>query len=281
MFPNAFALAKRLNKTLIAFDLEHTGGSSRGITEFGAIVVTPESEIIEYTSLVKPRPECAFEPYVCRLTGIWPRTVADAPGWAAVLEQFVQPNKDAIWCGFASRSSDMPIIRKESEAVGYDASILPHLDLMWIGELKGKLTERVAALWPDLPMDGAHRALADARFTLWLLEGLLKQGEPVGDKIVSGELCLSQHIPSPDAVPQTPRPRRPFDASFLVKGSGASRNGEPWTESEKIWLKSQFKKGKTPVDLSQANGRSPYAVAWRLFSEGLLTATARENFKHA
>lgn len=281
MYPHAIALARRLEMPLIGFDLEHTGGKGRGITEFGATVVTPEGQVHDYVSLVKPREECPFVPFVCRLTGIWPEMVETAPRWASVLEQFVLPNKKALWIGFNSRVADMPIIRNESLAVGVDTTDLLHLDLMRFGELTGSLTTRVASLWPDAQITGAHRALADSRFTMMLLEGLLRDGEPLGDKITSGAVCLKQHQNNP-AAEKTKRPsgKRLFDGSFLVK-DGSDRNGQPWTDSEKIWVKSQFKKGKTPLELGQSNGRSPYAIAWRLFSEGLIDKQARESFKQA
>lgn len=58
MYPHAIALAQRLEMTLIGFDLEHTGGKGRGITEFGATIVTQEGQVHDYVSLVKPREEC-------------------------------------------------------------------------------------------------------------------------------------------------------------------------------------------------------------------------------
>lgn len=279
-YPHVTALAQRLNKPLIAFDLEHTGGKGRGITEFGATVVTQTGEVLEYVSLVKPRAECEFVPFVCRLTGIWPEHVESAPGWLNVLEQFVMPQINALWVGFNSRSADMPIIRKESESVGVDASVLLHLDLMRVNTLKGSLTDRVRALWPGIDVSGAHRALADSRFTMLLLEGTLAQGVPIGDQIVGGQLCLTQNVQDAQAAKPKRSPGQPFDPSFLVKDSGRERRGEPWTDSERIWVVSQFKKGKTPVDLGKANGRTAYAVAYRLHSEELIDKPTRETFRH-
>ncbi|CAN7430321.1 hypothetical protein LJR029_007113 [Caballeronia sp. LjRoot29] len=45
--PNTLALARRLSKPIIIFDLEHTGsaGEHRCITDFGAILVTPDGDI--------------------------------------------------------------------------------------------------------------------------------------------------------------------------------------------------------------------------------------------
>lgn len=69
--PNTLALARRLSKPIIIFDLEHTGsaGEHRCITDFGAILVTPDGDISTYASLVKPPKGTQFNPIVCRLTG--------------------------------------------------------------------------------------------------------------------------------------------------------------------------------------------------------------------
>ena len=279
MFPYATALAKQISKPLIAFDLEHTGGKDRGITEFGATILTADGNVREFSSLVKPKPGTHFNPFVTRLTGIYPRTVKAAPAWKTVLDDFVLMNQDALWIGFNSGVSDMPTIRKESAAVGVDASVLHHLDIMRIGDLKGSLTARVSQLWPEICVDGAHRALADSRFTMLLLEGLLARGEQIGRAILDGRYCISQNVPDPDATPAPTRrvPRIPFDGSFLTR-AGECRRGQPWTESEKLWVVAQFKKGKTPIQMAALTGRNAFAVAYRLFSEQVIDEVTRDSF---
>src|SRR6516225_6420242 len=56
MYPNTLALARSLSKTVIAYDLEHTGiaGEHHCITDFGAMLVTPAGDISSYASLVRP-----------------------------------------------------------------------------------------------------------------------------------------------------------------------------------------------------------------------------------
>lgn len=114
--PNTLALARRLSKPIIIFDLEHTGsaGEHRCITDFGAILVTPDGDISTYASLVKPPKGTQFNPIVCRLTGIFPHTVEDASGWENALHEFVLRNQSVLWVGFSSRSSDTPIVYKET-----------------------------------------------------------------------------------------------------------------------------------------------------------------------
>lgn len=116
MYPNTLALARRLSMPVISFDLEHTGaaGEHRCITDFGAILITPAGDISTYASLVRPPEGTQFNPIVCRLTGIFPHTVEESAGWEKALHEFVLPNQGVLWVGFSSRSSDTPIVYKES-----------------------------------------------------------------------------------------------------------------------------------------------------------------------
>ena len=177
MYPNTIALARRLAKPIIAFDLEHTGGTNatRSITDFGAVRVSPDGDVQHYSSLVKPHACAVFTPHVSRLTGIYASTVKDAPRWAQLLQEFVLPHEDALWVGFNSLSCDVPMLYRDSHRIGHALVLHDQLDLMRLGNLTGSLSKRVAALRPDFDVSGAHRGLADALMTMALLEALLPQ----------------------------------------------------------------------------------------------------------
>lgn len=275
MYANTLALARRINKAVVAFDLEHTGGAGdvRGITDFGAMVVYPDGTVGSFTSLVKPPPTAWFNPYVCKLTGIYPETVKEAPGWEHVLNEFVLPHKDALWVGFNSRSCDTPLVRKESLRVGVELAHIDQLDLIRVGELEGGLTKRLSLLVPDFDVSGAHRGLKDALMTLALLEAQLPS-------ITEQELSNQRVIPGAKKT-RTPRPRlseeaskgrgkRKLDVSQFLVAPGVSRKGYRWTEDEVWWVVKQFGHGKTVDELASLNGRSTYAVACALVKEGAL-----------
>lgn len=278
MYPNTLALARRIGKPVIAFDLEHTGGAgeTRAITDFGAMVVTPEGEVASFSSLVKPPATALFNAYVSNLTGIYPETVADAPGWSHVLTEFVVPNQGALWVGFNSRACDAPLLRKESLRIGVELAQLDQLDLMRVGELEGGLVKRLAHLVPDYDLTGAHRGLKDALMTLALLEAQLPS-------ITELELSNQRVIQAPKK-PKTLRPRlseedlaarkrggkRTIDVSEFLVTAGDSRKGYRWTDDEVWWVVSQFTHGKTVEQLATLNGRSAYAVACALVKEGAL-----------
>jgi DNA polymerase III epsilon subunit-like protein len=288
MYENTTALARRIAKPVITFDLEHTGGAGAGrsVTDFGAWRVTPDGEVSSYSSLVKPPETAVFNPYVCKLTGIYPETVVDAPSWERVLHDFVLPNRDALWVGFACRSCDTPLVLNESRRIGHELQRLDQFDLMRAGgDLKGSLSVRLAQLVPDFDTSGAHRGLKDALMTLALLEAQLPT-------IAETHFDMQRGIHGPRA-PRVKKPRlteevlatrgkRALDVSQFLVTPGTLRKGQPWTEDEVFWVCKQYRAKKhTVAELAVLNGRSTYGVACALFKEGVITAEERDQYKAA
>ncbi|KVP39967.1 3'-5' exonuclease [Burkholderia ubonensis] len=290
MYPNAIALARRISKPIVAFDLEHTGGAgdNRAITDFGALLVTPDGDVSSYASLVKPPAGTSFNSYVCQLTGIYPETVENAPGWEQVLHEFVLPNRGALWVGFNSRSCDMPMVRKESSRVGHELEVFSQFDLMRVGQLEGGLAKRLAQLVPEFDTSGAHRGIKDALMTLALLEAQLP---------LLTELEVKNQLAPPPPAQKPPRPRlsaempaaggkRKLDVSLFLVAPGTVRNGQPWSDDEIFWVCRQYlgnKSGarKTIQQLSALNGRSAYGVACALYKQGVIDAEERDKHKAA
>jgi DNA polymerase III epsilon subunit-like protein len=281
MYPNTFALARAISKTVIAYDLEHTGsaGEHHCITEFAAMLVTPTGDVTGYSSLVKPPKGTQFNPIVCRLTGIFPHTLEKAPGWARVLGEFVLPNRDALWVGFSSRSSDTPLVYKESRRQGHELAPFTQLDLLRVGKpLEGGLAKRVEQLVPGFDTGGAHRAQKDALMTLALLEAQLPH-------ISETELRDQLAPPPPNSMlgarggpkpKQMPGERRKMDVSQFLVPPGTKRHGQPWSEDEVLWLCRQFRgKKKTFEELAALNGRTAFAVACALCEAGLIPPSER------
>ena len=287
MYPNTFALARSLSKTVVTYDLEHTGsaGEHRCITDFGALVVTPAGDISSYSSLVKPPKGTQFNPIVCRLTGIFPHTLEKAPGWERVLEEFVLPYRDALWVGFSSRSSDTPLVYKESRRLGHELSPFTQLDLLRVGKpLEGGLAKRVEQMVPGFDTGGAHRAQKDALMTLALLEAQLPH---ISEKEMRDQLAP----PPPNSMlgarrgpgPKQERgERRKMDVTQFLAQAGAKRHGQPWSQDEVLWLCRQFRgKKKTIEELAVLNGRTAFSVACALCKAGLMAPSERDRFKHS
>ncbi|WP_126223542.1 3'-5' exonuclease [Burkholderia ambifaria] len=286
MYPNTLALARSLARTVIAYDLEHTGsaGEHRCITDFGAMRVTPAGDISSYASLVRPPKGTQFNPIVCRLTGIFPHTVEEAPGWERVLEEFVLPHQDALWVGFSSRSSDTPLVYQESRRLGHELAPFTQLDLLRVGKpLEGGLARRVAQLVPGFDTGGAHRAQKDALMTLALLEAQLPH-------ISETELRDQLAPPPPNSMrgarrgpgPQPERAeRRKMDVTQFLVPPGTNRQGQPWSEDEVLWLCRQFRDKKKAIEaLAALNGRTAFAVACALCKAGLISPGERNRLKH-
>lgn len=283
MYANTIALARRLNKPVVVFDLEHTGGKGAGrcVTEFGAYRVTPDGLVTSYSSLVKPPDTAIFSPYVCNLTGIYPETLAAAPGWSQVLQEFVLPNCDALWVGFASRTNDAPLVMKESLHVGHQLAPLHQLDLMRVGTVKGRLPVRLAQLVPGFDTSGAHRSLKDALMTLTLLEAQLPL---LNEHELTQHLALKQprrpRVKQPRLATDAVHVKRKLDVRQFLAASGVSRKGQPWSDDEVIWVCRQYRGAKKTVEqLAELNGRHPFAVASALCREGLITDQVRDTFK--
>lgn len=175
--------ARSLGRNLIAFDLEHTGGfkGERSITEIGAIIATPDTRLLSFSSFVRPPPGTPFVPYVQNITGISEEMVADAPSWGEVLEHFIVPNEDAIWLGFSSTAADLPIMRDECERLGLPLPMAHHVDLRSHLRLKGRLSDIISQRFTNPDLSGTHRAKKDAWLTLLLFASALRFGETSPD----------------------------------------------------------------------------------------------------
>lgn len=274
MYPHSTALAARLKRPLVVFDLEHTGGTkeNRAVTEIAAEIIHPDGRHSQYSSLVKPPEGTQFLSVVCKLTGIWPETVSKAPSWPQILHEFVLPHREAVWVGFNSRACDTPMVLAECRRYGELLPGFAQLDLIRMGNGSGSLSARVAQLLPNFDTGGAHRAGKDALMTLALLEALLPE-------ISDLDLANQQLIPRAQQA-RAPRPRNPAPADscaataprspFLV-GAGVVRRGEAWPIEEHQWVRTSFVGGQTVEAVAAAVGRTPLAIACVLAKQQLLS----------
>lgn len=276
MYPNALALAKRLKKPLVVFDIEHTGGTkeNRAITELAAQVIHPDGTHVHYASLVKPPVGTYFMPIVSSITGITQKTVESAPAWSRVMHDFVLPHKNAVWVGFNSRVCDTPIILGECRKHGVDLECLPwQLDLMRVGSTRGKLSERVAQMLPNFDTGGAHRAAKDVLMTLALLEVMIPTmtDEPLQNQ---GLIPRPKKPREVRTAPLSDLPEaQPGEAMDFLVEPGTSRRGQSWSPAEMRWVTDGFQAGTAIGDLAAAVGRSTVAIDFVLLKFGLVERT--------
>lgn len=190
--PKTQWFSEQIGRPLVFFDIEHTGGKTeeRGITELACLVVTPGGVEVGIQTLINPGAEVSFNPWVTKITGISPSKVAHSPRWTDACAPFVFSHEYSVWCGFNSRSCDVPVIQREHARFGLRVPTFDHqIDLMRLLRMEGEsgsLSELVKRHVPEATFK-AHRAMADAYMTLALfeqfaqrLESRLRQDKSLG-----------------------------------------------------------------------------------------------------
>lgn len=262
--PFAQALAARLARPLVFYDLEHTGGKAdeRGVTEFASVIVTPSKIEIGVNTLVDPGQDVPFNPFVTKITGITRKMVAGKPVWPTACAAFVLEHEESVWCGFNSRSCDSKMILSEHRRFGLRAPGFRHqLDVMRLARLlgeRGSLSQLVAAHAPHAATI-AHRALGDALMTLALLEALSPH--------VDEAFLENEGLGSP--APYTPT-ATPLKTILPVPAEAPTRRGQRWTPEESESVRAAFM-AQTPIEVIAARyQRTPFAIAIHLVRYGLL-----------
>lgn len=295
MFKKSQELAIRLNRHLVAFDIEHTGGTTanRGITEFAAYIISPTGEVSTYSQLVKPHRDSLFVPLVTRLTGITEQTVKGAPSWVEVVNEIVLKHQDSLWIGFNSRASDIPIMINECTRYGI-TFLAPdlHLDLMRVSDIGGSLAKQSKHFSPKLDVRGAHRARKDAYMTLHLLEKMLEIHSY--EDLAMGLNKLPTKLPATKLTAKTGgnkpvkladeessakllRLQRAASGGFLVNTLGV-RKGFPWYSDEIDWVVDSYQAGKSIDVISNAVGRSLLSIAFAIKNNGTLSQADKDSF---
>jgi DNA polymerase-3 subunit epsilon len=222
--------------TFVVVDLETTGGSpvDGAITEIGAVKTRGGETLGTFQTLVDP--ERPIPPYVAQLTGIDDRAVAGAPSIGQVLPSYLEFARGAVF-----------VAHNASYDRGFLDACLLRLDHAPVPSpvvCTAKLARRV--VWPDVPnvrlatlaryfrtrVQPSHRALADARATAEILDGLLDLGTRLGIHTL-GELlhaCSARGRPNfgkirlADDLPAGPGVYRFRGRDGAVLYVGTSRN---------------------------------------------------------
>ena len=195
---------------LVVVDVETTGwlADEAGITEIGAVRLSPGRPAAEFSALVHPgRPIPAD---ICELTGITDAMVSDAPGIGEVLPAFLNFARGGVIVahnapfdiGFLAAASAQCGIPWPQRAV-IDTAVLSRL-LLSSSDVPD---HRLATLsWHFDSRSGPHhRALADARTTAAVLKGLLgllaRGPRPAPGPAVYRPPAATGVVPAIDAAP--------------------------------------------------------------------------------
>jgi DNA polymerase-3 subunit epsilon len=162
----------------VIVDLETTGWSpaEARITEIGAVRFSGGQVTGEFCRLVNPGH--AIPPDIAALTGISDAMVADAPAIAAVLPDFLAFTSGAVLAAH-NAPFDLSFLLAACRACGLPWPDVPVLDTVMLArQVLGEAEVpdcKLATLasYFDAPTAPCHRALADARATAAVLDGLL------------------------------------------------------------------------------------------------------------
>jgi DNA polymerase III epsilon subunit family exonuclease len=196
---------------MVIVDVETTGwlADAAGITEIGAVRLSPGRPASEFSALVNP--ERPIPPAISDLTGITDAMVSDAPAIAQVLPAFLVFAGGGVMVahnapfdlGFLAAACHDCGLEWPDPAV-IDTAVLSRL-LLGPGDVPDHRLATLSAHF-DVRTGPCHRALADAQATAAVLKGLLG---------------LLTRGPRPPAGPQR---YRPAAVTGAVPGPGAAQN---------------------------------------------------------
>jgi DNA polymerase III epsilon subunit family exonuclease len=197
---------------LVIVDIETTGwlADEAGITEIGAVRLSPGRPIAEFSALVNPG--MPIPPHITELTGITDAMVAESPKITCVMPDFLKFTKGSVIVAH-NAPFDIAFLAAACEQSGMewphraviDTAILSRM-LLGPQDVPDHRLSTLACHF-KATTGPCHRALADAKATAAVLKGLL---------------CVLGHGPRPTAGPATYRPRtnRPTATAAIT---GASR----------------------------------------------------------
>ncbi len=187
---------------LVVVDVETTGwlAEEAGITEIGAVRLSPGRPVAEFSALVNPGGPIPAD--ITELTGITDAMVACAPPIGEVLPQFLEFAAGGVIVAH-NAPFDLAFLDAACEHCGIarpprtvvDTAVLSRL-LLGPGDVPDHRLATLSCHF-DVGTEPCHRALADAMATAEVLRGLLR---------VLGRGPRPAPGPRPAAGPQGPRP---------------------------------------------------------------------------
>lgn len=223
-FENVAALARKLGKPIMVYDLEATtfrGQPNFGITEVWCFVVSTQGPGVSFGSLINPEREISREAQ--RVTGISQKMVENEPTWGVRFAEFFHraASGQCYVVGFNNQTFDNPAVKDMNARYGqpiedfeltFDIRQL-HLTLSASKSKAGTLTA-IANAYGVLPRGNAHRAEADVLMTLELLNQVIEVygleavanlilNPPVGAKTKLSALAIAKYVKNKKKVSVT------------------------------------------------------------------------------
>lgn len=164
-----------LTRPLISLDTETTGAKPNvdRIVQIGVVKVMPDGTQTEWETLINP--EVHITPFITKIHGIDDEMVKDAPKFSYIAPILAQKFSDVDFCGY-NLEFDLNFLIAEFERAGVQHTLrdVKVADAFEVYKLKRprNLSSAIQDILGE-ELKGAHTALADARGTYRLLNGLI------------------------------------------------------------------------------------------------------------
>lgn len=179
---------------LAVLDLETTGLSARGgdrVVEVAVVLTEGFAEKDHFARLVHP--ERALDPRAAAINGITEEMVAGEPPFRDLLPDLERVLQGRVLVAHNARF-DLGFLEAEYERAGTHFEARPTIDTVKVARagfsFRSNSLGNLARHY-GLSTLGAHRALADVRMTLGVLEGLARDLAPRGVRTLRDLLTLS------------------------------------------------------------------------------------------
>mgnify|MGYP004507461039 CR=1 FL=1 len=169
----------------VVIDIETTGldPSRDKIIEIGAIKVVDGVEMDAFSSLINP--DVAIDDFITNLTGITNEMLCNAPGLKSVLCDFSDFIEDSILVGH-NINFDVNFLYDNFERCLSRPLTNNFVDTLrlskWLFKSLSSYKLGFLAKYFDIPIDGAHRSLADCRITKQVYEKIVENSDLISSE---------------------------------------------------------------------------------------------------
>lgn len=187
----------KLTRPIASIDLETTGpfvGVDR-IVDIAIVTLHPDGRVEEWQTLVNP--EMPIHPSATAIHGITDEMVSDAPPLHAIADEVLRRLSGVDFTGYNVRRFDLPFLAAELDlACGFAG--ISVVDAMSIfHHFAPRDLEAAYRTYVGGDLEGAHRALPDARAALAVLQGQMREH---ADELPETPEAIVEFLRDKDAV---------------------------------------------------------------------------------
>lgn len=164
----------KLTRPIASIDLETTGpfvGVDR-IVDIAIVTLHPDGRVEEWQTLVNPG--CPIPPSATAIHGITDEMVKDAPELHVIADDVLRRLTGVDFTGYNVKRFDLPFLAAELDLVcGFTGSVVDAMSIFHHFAPRDLAAAHRTYVGGDL--EGAHRALTDARAAMAVLQGQMRE----------------------------------------------------------------------------------------------------------